>query len=90
MVDADYHLNGNHLSNRNLDSAVELADVGKYGASGSGSSGSSSHTQEIQEPFAGAHNAKKYKVEWHEAGQGVLNDPLISDITGWLKHKKQS
>ncbi|DBA70951.1 TPA: hypothetical protein ACH3X2_011394 [Trebouxia sp. C0005] len=90
MVDADYHLDGNHLSNRNLDSAVELADVSKYGASGSGSSSSSSHTHEIQEPFAGAHNAKKYKVEWHEAEHGVLNDPLISDITGWLKHKKQS
>lgn len=85
MVDADYHLNGNNVSRR-ADSAVELADVSKSGASGSGSSNS----HHVQEPFVGAHNAKKYKVEWNEPEHGMLNDPLISDITAWLQHHKQA
>ncbi len=82
MVDADYHLNGNNVSKRS-DSAVELADVSKSGASGSGS-------PHVQEPFVGAHNAKKYKVEWNEPEHGVMKDPLITDITSWLKHHKQA
>ena len=83
MVDADYHLNGNNVSHR-TDSAVEMTDFDKNGnILNTGSS-------LLEEPFAGAHNAKKYKVEWSHTDDRVLNDPLITDITGWLKHHKQT
>ncbi|KAL3138605.1 hypothetical protein ABBQ32_006371 [Trebouxia sp. C0010 RCD-2024] len=81
MVDADYHLNGNNVSRRS-DSAVEMADLNKPHSL-------SSDSPHIEEPFVGAHNAKKYKVEWSEPDHGVLNDPLITDVSSWLKHQKQ-
>ena len=84
MVDADYHLNGNNVSKRS-DSAVEMADFDKAGPSFT-----SDGSPRIEEPFVGAHNAKKYKVEWNEPDHGVLNDPLITDVAGWFKHQKQS
>lgn len=86
---ANFHQDGNNLSKR-IDSAVELADVTKHNAFGPGGSSSSTATHAVQEPFVGAHNAKKYKVEWNEHEYAVLHDPLITDITGWLKQKKQS
>lgn len=82
MVDADYHLNGNNVSKRS-DSAVEMADLNI------GVHSTSSDSPRIEEPFVGAHNAKKYKVEWSEPDHGVLNDPLITDVTSWLKHQKR-
>ena len=92
MGDADFHLPGNNINRRNdsvLDSSVELANVTK--SEPSGSSSDSPHYP-IQEPFVGAHNAKKYNVEWHEPEHGIKalkNDPIISDITGWLRSQKQ-
>lgn len=84
MPDADYHLDGNHMSKR-TDSAVEMGELDRPG-----SSFTSSGSPHVNEPFVGAHNAKKYKVEWNEPDHGVLNDPLITDVTGWLKHQKQT
>lgn len=83
MVDADYHLNGNNVSKRS-DSAVEMADLDAPGYSPS-----FRDRPKIEAPFAGAHNAKKYKVEWNEPERGVLNDPLITDVSSWLKHQKR-
>lgn len=80
MVDADYHLNGNNVSKRS-DSAVEMADLDGRSTS--------PDRPIIEAPFAGAHNAKKYKVEWNEPERGVLNDPLITDVSSWLKHQKR-
>ena len=82
MVDADHHLNGNNVSKRS-DSAVEMADLDKGGPS------TSSDSAHVEEPFVGAHNAKKYKVEWNEPDRGVFNDPLITDVSSWLKHQKR-
>ena len=79
MVDADYHLNGNNVSKR-ADSAVELANAANFGNFGG----------VADEPFLGAHNSKKYKVEWNPPEQGVMKDPLISDITAWIKYRSKA
>ena len=81
MVDADHHLDGNNISKR-TDSAVELADAINFGTLNP-----SAYAQE--EPFLGARNAKKYKVDWNPPQQGVLKDPLISDITEWIKYSSR-
>lgn len=81
MVDADYHLNGNNVSKR-ADSAVELANAANFGnLNVAGFS---------DEPFLGAQNSKKYKVSWNPPEQGVLKDPLINDVTAWIKYHSKA